>query len=252
MKQCPTCKTTYTDETLRFCLADGSPLPDNSAEETTVIRQGGADTERTIAMTSAGGQVRVDIPQEQPRSTQPVYQSPAAVPPSGSGGVYKVIVVVLILVIVGLLAAVVGTFIYFKLAGPERGSIDNKVVSTPVPGSTPQSDDKDELRDQIANLARQLDEQKKTGRPVDIPLNLPDQPSTTTTARVNSPGDGFLALRTLPNSETGDRILKIPHGAIITVGSCLEAKRIGKRSGRWCRASYDGYSGWVYDAFLIY
>src|SRR5687767_552669 len=34
MKQCPTCRTTYTDDSLRFCLADGGILvsvPDNEA-----------------------------------------------------------------------------------------------------------------------------------------------------------------------------------------------------------------------------
>ena len=38
MKQCPACKTTYTDETLRFCLADGGTLISLPDEEETLIR----------------------------------------------------------------------------------------------------------------------------------------------------------------------------------------------------------------------
>jgi hypothetical protein len=113
-------------------------------------------------------------------------------------------------------------------------------------------DETEELKEQIANLEKLLDQQKRSDRASEMPLTLPNQPATTTTAEVNSPGDGFLALRTYPNSETGTRILKIPHGAIISVGACLNSSRRAKRSGRWCRASYDGYSGWVFDAFLIY
>ena len=32
MKQCPSCRTTYTDESLSFCLADGTPLTEMAEE----------------------------------------------------------------------------------------------------------------------------------------------------------------------------------------------------------------------------
>ena len=37
MKQCPVCGTQYTDDTLQYCLQDGSPLAGVPAEEETVI-----------------------------------------------------------------------------------------------------------------------------------------------------------------------------------------------------------------------
>ena len=37
MKQCPTCRTTYTDESLRFCLADGSSLDPVPGNETALL-----------------------------------------------------------------------------------------------------------------------------------------------------------------------------------------------------------------------
>ena len=36
MKQCPQCRTTYTDDTLKFCLADGTFLSEMGEEETAV------------------------------------------------------------------------------------------------------------------------------------------------------------------------------------------------------------------------
>lgn len=249
MKQCPVCKTTYTDETLRFCLADGSALTDVGGEQPTMVRGGNIGSAETVAMGSGGGQMRVDIPSGQ---TPPVYHSPSPTPAASTGGIYKVLVVILILGILGLLVVGVAGFIYYKMSGPERTSADNKEWKPVAPAPSPTKDDKEELRDQIANLEKQINEQKKNNQPANIPFNIPNQSATTTTARVNSPGDGFLALRTLPNSEVGERILKIPHGASVSVGACGPVVTPARRSGRWCQASYNGYKGWVFDAYLIY
>ena len=41
IKRCPACKSTYTDETLNFCLSDGATLESfNDAEYETIIRRG--------------------------------------------------------------------------------------------------------------------------------------------------------------------------------------------------------------------
>jgi hypothetical protein len=121
---------------------------------------------------------------------------------------------------------------------------------TPAVSQTPANSDTSQLRDQIANLEKRLNEQKNANRAANLPPPANQQPAKTTTARVNSPGDGFLALRTLPSSTSGARVLAIPHGALVTVSGCSGTGRAG--SGRWCRATYNGYSGWVYDSYLIY
>jgi len=151
----------------------------------------------------------------------------------------------------------VAGFIYYKAANIDTGNsktLDqpNRQVTKSSPTPSSDIDDNQQLRDQIANLEKQLKQQQAANKPANIPLTLPNQTTTTTTARVNSPGDGFLALRTFPSSDVGERILRIPHGAAVTVGSCINASRVGAKSGRWCRASYNGYSGWVFDAFLSY
>ena len=243
MKQCPACKTIYTDDTLLYCLADGKPL-------TSVV-----DEQATVVNPPAARQMRVEIPQEMPNTyVQPaVHPSPAPAKSSGNG--LRIFLVLLALVLfVGAIVVVLGIVFYVNGIRTEVATVANTANRTananPSPSAT--KDDKDELREQIANLEKRLNEQKKTNRPANIPLTLPNQPSTTTTARVNSPSDGFLALRTFPSSDTGARILQIPHGAVITVGGCLNSTRTGGKAGRWCRASYNGYSGWVYDAFLVY
>ena len=235
MKQCPSCGTTYTDPSLSYCLSDGAALADLSpTEQATVVRSG-------------GDALRVDIPQTQPIVTP---QTMAQQPSGGSSTVLKVVIGLLVLALLAIVGLGVAGVLYYNASGGR----DNPVVTnintnkaTPSPSPAPSINETEELRKQIADLEKKLNEQKNTNKPVDIPLTLPNQTSTRS-ARVNSPGDRFLALRTYPSSSVGDRVLKIPHGASITVGGCLAPSG----GGRWCRASYNGYSGWVFDKYLNY
>jgi len=249
MKQCPTCRTTYTDETLRFCLADGAPLTDLGGEQSTVVRptSGGLSDEKTVAM--GGEQMRADIPQNT-ASPPPQYQS-IRQPSSGSGGVLKVLLVVLGLGIFVVLLAIVGLILFYK-PRPDQADKIGPDLKTPASSPAPTKDDKDYLRDLIANLEKQLANQKNDG-PSAKPVSTPNLSSTTmtTTARANSPGDGFLALRSLPSASVGDRIIKIPHGASLSVGACGPLQQ-SVHPGRWCQARYNGYSGYVYDYYLTY
>ena len=73
----------------------------------------------------------------------------------------------------------------------------------------------------------------------------------TATVWANSPGDGFLALRSGPTIGSGTRLLKIPHGDALALGGCLDPTTSpGGRYGAWCRARYAGTDGWVFDAFV--
>lgn len=235
MKQCPSCGTTYTDASLSYCLSDGATLTDLSpAEEATVVRSG-------------GDPLRVNIPQTQPIITQPtVDQRPAG---GSSGTVLKVVIGLLVLVILVIVGLGLAGVLYYNSGRGDNVAVNNLNTNRPAASTSPLPSvtETDELRKQIADLEKKLNEQKNTNRPADIPLTLPNQTSTRS-ARVNSPGDGFLALRTYPSSSVGGRILQIPHGASVTVGGCLAPSG----GGRWCRASYNGYSGWVFDKYLNY
>lgn len=62
---------------------------------------------------------------------------------------------------------------------------------------------------------------------------------------VNTPGDGFLALRSEPTTKSGRRLVKIPHGTPIQLGGCQR-----DQGGNWCQTSYNGFSGWVFDRYV--
>lgn len=217
MKQCPSCHSIYTDETLRYCLADGTKLTETDAEEPTVVRPSVDPTEKTVVMPHAAPQRRVDIP------VAPAVQPRPSKNGDGSGKLIKVLIVVVVLAVLLIAALGVAAVIYFNL----KPGVPAANLSKPTPSPNPASN-----------------------RPASTPSG--DQPSGVRKAMANSPGDGFLALRSLPSSQVGDRILKIPHGAIVTVGDCGPVVTPVNRSGRWCQATYNGYTGWVFDAYLVY
>lgn len=181
--------------------------------------------------------------------------------PANGGSSWLKIILIVGLVAVMLIAAAgfAGALIYFnkdsRTVADRPTKNTNLVSATNNPTPTPQASNTelDRMREQIANLERQLNESKNSNQPPFKTPEVPDQPVITSrTARVDSPGDGFLALRNLPSTDIGERIARIPDGTTIPIGGCLPRIRIGNRTGRWCKASYGGYSGWVFDAWLIY
>jgi Bacterial SH3 domain len=246
MKQCPTCKNTYTDNSLAFCLSDGTTLVSFSNEEV------------TQQFSAANNPIRVNIAQEtSPNAFTPAIQPQ---PKGGKGWIIGLIVGLFLLAIVGI--GGVGAFVYMNKGGNPVAVVENKAENKPISNtanvsnttvnanSTP--DETAAMKQKLAELEKKLKEQK--GKVPTIPT-LPNAPATpkvptVTTAKVNSPGDGFLALRTGPSSETGERILEIPHGSTVTVLACQAAAK-GKK-GKWCKVNYNGNAGWAFDGFLIY
>ena len=91
--------------------------------------------------------------------------------------------------------------------------------------------------DAIEVIARQ--------RPADVSVSggTPDHGETAT---VNSPGDGFLALRSAPSARRGHRLSKIPHGTRLTLQRC----DVAAGEHHWCKTTYKDQSGWVLDRYL--
>ncbi len=245
MKQCPSCKTTYTDDSLQFCLSDGTNLIFVPTEA------------NTVQMKFGGGEpLRVNIPADSAPTVfapsppivynQPVSQNQPK--KKGFGLIVAGLFAVLLLSVVGLVAA------YVMLRPRENQAIVTAAPPSPTvapkvsPSATP-NDEAAKLREEMANLKKQLETQKnqKQGSPL---LPVPPPTDGSKTAYANSPTDGFLALRSEPNSETGYRIAKIPHGAALTVLGCPKASNVGKMAGRWCQVDYNGQSGWAFDRFM--
>ena len=261
MKQCPKCRTTYPDDSLLYCLADGSELLEID-DQATFVRPAIDTSKREVY----GAPMRVQIEADPPRpETAPV----STFPNETSSSWLKIVLILGLVGMMGLIAVVAaGALIYFnrdarpsisndqnKAANGNKDGNRNSITPTGSPvNSTPAANSEtDELREQIANLEKKLNEQKNSNRPVSNSTMPADQPTVTSgNATVNSPGDGFLALRSLPSSDIGERLVRVPHGASLTLGGCLPRSRVGNKTGRWCRANYAGYSGWVFDAWLIY
>jgi len=236
--QCPQCRTTYTDETLRYCLADGSLLQATpSGDEPTVYRP-------------RANQVTVPISSPQP--TQPtVVPRPSR---SSSGRWIKIIVGLLILGILGLaVLAVAGVLVYYNSGRNENTVVTKSPTPTATASPTPDSE-KRKLEDELANLQKQIEQQKKSVTNTN-PFSTDSNNDTGLykTATVNSPNDGFLALRSLPDADYGQRIAKIPQGETVNVISCADdSVSIGGRTGHWCLITWKSQAGFAFDAFLDY
>ena len=238
MKQCPNCKTTYSDDTLSFCLVDGAGLINLRSADKTIEMSG-----------ETANPMRVNIASK----TAPTFVSPEKIPAqTARQGMNPYLVFPLLAI---LFLSVIGLVGYILLK-PADDITANRSTPTPAATTTPNSETA-ALKDELESLKKQIESQQPTTkndssvRPVS-----PDTPSAPViqTARANSPNDGFLALRSIPDSENGDRLAKIPHGTNLEIIGCQKdsGQLPGKRRGRWCRTNYNGQSGWVFDAFLIY
>ena len=88
-----------------------------------------------------------------------------------------------------------------------------------------------------------------TGAPASV-VGMPEA-SVPRSAWVRETPDGFLALRSAPGVDTGERLARIPAGTGVELGDCRdEASFIDDAFGRWCRVSHDGHDGWAFTGFL--
>lgn len=237
MKQCPACKTAYTDDSLSFCLADGTALDSAIDEERTVVKRAGNNP------------LRVDIPAVAPLPSGKLNAKSAA---DSSGTWIKIVVAVLILGFIAIGAfGLIGAVFYYGTGGKEKEILTKSPTPTATVSATPDIE-KERLLEEIANI----DEQKLANtntRPVSNDEDDADEQGSTITATVNSPKDGFLALRSIPDADRGERILRIPHGAEVEINNCEKARlKISGQTGRWCQVEYNGRTGWVFDAWLNY
>jgi hypothetical protein len=63
---------------------------------------------------------------------------------------------------------------------------------------------------------------------------------------VNTPGDGFLALRSEPTTQSGIRYAKIPHHTPLRLEECV----FSFAKERWCKTTFQGRAGWVLEKYV--
>lgn len=242
MKQCPLCKSSYTDNSLAFCLNDGTKLAALNN-----------NSEATVQMSGQTNPMRITVPNSEPTFPKiPANQSTETKERRSYGLLIGILVIggLAIIAIAGAAGA------YFVFGNKDEAA---KSPATPAPTAVPDNknafDKADaqtrELEEKLNKLEKQLEAQKKSGTAPALPNS--DQTQSALTARVNSPNDGFLALRSAPGTETGAQLLKIPHGATVRLRNCEKnTTRVGGRSGRWCQVEYAEKTGWVFSAWLNY
>lgn len=241
MKQCPQCGSTYTDDTLSFCLTDGAPLDIRDPARTERF-----ELEQTTAETSLkpteNARVRIDLPSQQEQPYTPSSTARIGSTENTKGinrGVVAGLVAALI-VVIGVLGSII---VYLAIQNRGLEAVDENSVGMTEKKEERDSSSRENLSDDTASTPT---------NPSPAPPEE-DEPEfdEEVIKRVNSPNDGFLALRNLPDAEKGTRIAKIPHGDIVVLGRCqTKAVKIGIRTGYWCRARWEGLEGWVFDVWL--
>ncbi len=249
MKKCPACGNTYTDDSLMFCLSDGNALADGYEPAVTVQFP-------AVVKSTDANYDRVNIPINSP-TMETRISSPAPVGgPAGRSGCSPMVIVAAV-AFSGLLAVggvIIGYFVYGN-GQPVRNSTPSP---TPTESQNINSNSKEqELKDRLEKLEKELQNRNvpvnRTPGALSNTKTTPlSTPGSVTTARVNSPGDGFLAMRSGPSHKTGHQIMKIPHGDTVSVFECQGYITIAGKTGKWCKVSYAGRNGWAFDAWLTY
>lgn len=231
---------------MRFCLTDGTQLelmtPLDDME--TAVFPG------TAPITNAAPTAQIP-PQFQ---TAPNTGMPPPVEKKRMSTIAKVLIGMVILGVVGIGLAAVAGGIY--LASLDKNPRERKAPSGPIeppPPPPPTRSEKkpaSELEKRIAELEDELDEAKAGSIPNIPSLDALKGMEDSAVATVNSPKDGYLALRSLPGTEQGERIAKIPNGETVVIYGCTAESTVDGKPGKWCRAIYNAKFGWVFDAWL--
>ncbi|MCU1290635.1 MAG: hypothetical protein JWN60_2864 [Acidobacteria bacterium] len=128
MKYCPNCQTRYTDNTLRFCLQDGTPLVDDRAESAPTVAFGETDTIVSPKQVEP-------VPFEQPQTSAndwvqiPANAPPRAAQPKKSRTFFLVLLTVFAAFLL-LAVGGVGALLYMR-------SDRSKVAVNPAPNAQP-------------------------------------------------------------------------------------------------------------------
>lgn len=234
MKTCPKCGRSYSEYDLSFCLDDGEVLK---------------ETRETSSGSSERPRVNIDV--RGSKETQTVEYSSSPVPGGNNPGgrFWMIAAVFTVLIVVILIVTGVAVFIYLA-------SGTNTVASN-------QNSEVENLKKKVEELSQQLENRSEPVGKASPEKSVPPKVNPTPKddvpeyddeyiQRVNSPNDGFLALRDRPSARYGNRIAKIPDGDVVVIEGCVDrSETIDGRTGSWCKARWEGKEGWVFDVWLV-
>lgn len=245
MRNCRVCGAVYDDPNMRFCLTDGTQL-----ELMTPLE----DMETAVyPSTSPIAEAAPTVQMHGEFQTRPTSIAPPTTKKRGLSAIAKFAIAIVLLGVVAIgLAAVAG--------GIYLATLDRKprVNAEPTEPTSPSAQDRrsesvpsNELEKRISELENELEDARSPSMPHIPSLDVLQGMEDSAVAKVNSPKDGFLALRSLPGVEQGERIAKIPNGETVVIYGCAGETTVDGKAGKWCRAIYNAKFGWVFDAFVV-
>lgn len=176
IKTCPTCKRTYSDETISFCLADGALLSapyDRSGPPTEVLPASLVPTQAAVQPTPMP--TIATPPPKPPRVTRADSAAPA------SGGVRRLVLAAAIIMVLAMLS-MIGYQIMTKRLGQEETTAaavnSNSVNGTPAsPSDSPRETAKLSTSPSTSPTSANKEREKATPSPLS---KVPEKPSVPT------------------------------------------------------------------------
>lgn len=115
MKICPQCQSTYTDDTLQFCLQDGTPLAVHSGHSSSLPTVSWTESETLVH--NKPEQVKIDLREtktEQPRAVENPYVTNAEIVTPKKSKTFLWVVLGFLLILVAGGAGALGVFVYLN------------------------------------------------------------------------------------------------------------------------------------------
>ncbi len=114
MKQCPTCRTTYTDDTLKFCLQDGTPLVTPANPETELPTVAFTDSE-TLVSPRRVEPLNIPITDSQTRNWEQSQETQTAelLPKPKKSNTFTIVALTAFVMLL-LFGGAIGTWFYLK------------------------------------------------------------------------------------------------------------------------------------------
>jgi hypothetical protein len=166
MKRCPTCKRAFDDDTLSFCLEDGSPLvaegPRPDSQETLVSPRMPGTADGALAPTQAYNQLTGKASAGAPPYKGPYAQQVGS--PVSQRKTWPWIVAIVAFLLIVIVAIVVAALVIPGLRGSgneNRPQPTPTRPATPTPKPSPSSDvptDSDEVLAQLTKLEKEWSE----------------------------------------------------------------------------------------------
>src|SRR5262245_49873786 len=119
MRVCPTCRTRYTDDTLRYCLQDGATLVGQLESDTPTVAFKGQETVEASRHTTARSEC---ASWQEEELTRVATKQPG----SGRSGLLLAVIAVLVMMLVVVIAGAVGFWAYnWKTASNSNNASTN-------------------------------------------------------------------------------------------------------------------------------